>query len=473
LKLPGFIGPTYTSLSPNVDAERTVNLYPEIQESPGAKARIVLYPTPGLSLLSTPGGNGRTLFSQDGRCFIATGNTFFEIYADGSGDFWGGIADDGLPATISSNGTQLFITSGGLGYIFTLSTNVLEQIAAPGFPDNVSHGAFIDGYFIALKRGTRTFQISGLFDGFSWDALDKGTISAASDNLVALIADHRELWLLGSKTIEVYYNSGNPDFPFDLIQGSLIEQGCIAPFSVAKIDNTIFWLGGNEQGAGIVWRAQGYLPQRVSNHAVETAFQSYGNITDAVAYTHQDKGHSYYTLWFPAADKTWRYDVATGMWHELGYWDGNAYLAHWGCTHTYCFGQHLLADRRNGNIYVMTPLVFDDAGTTVRRMRQAPHLSGEQLWNFYKMFQLDLQAGVGLTQGQGSDPQVALSWSDDGGHRWSNEYWVSAGKLGDYAHRSIWRRLGKSRDRIFRIVVTDPVFWVLIDAFIDIEQGIS
>lgn len=472
MRLPNFIGATYSTPSPNVDCERCVNFYPEIQESAGAKARLALFPTPGLRLFSQPGGRGRTLFSQDGRCFNATGGLFVEIDGNGNSTAYGALADDGRPATICSNGTQLLITSGGFGYLFELATNTLTQLV-DGFPADVSHGTYLDGYFVVIPRGGRRFYISAILDGTSWDPNDFGQRTAASDDIVAIIADHRELWLIGSKTTEAYYNSGNPNFPLDPIQGSLQPQGIIAPFGFAQLDNTLFWVGANENGAGVVWRATGYTAQRVSNHAVEAAIQSYGDISDCIAYAHQDRGHSYLTLWFPRADKTWRYDVSTGLWHELGAWDGNAYTAHWAVTHTYCFGKHLVADRRNGNVYWMDASFLDDAGTYIRRMRQAPHLSNEQLWSFYKQFQLDLQAGVGLTQGQGSDPQVMLQWSDDGGHVWSNEYWTSAGKIGEYTHRSIWRRLGRSRDRVFRVVVTDPVYWVLIDAYIDLEAGTS
>lgn len=108
-----------------------------------------------------------------------------------------------------------------------------------------------------------------------------------------------------------------------------------------------------------------------------------------------------------------------------------------------------------------------------RRQRRAPHLSREQLWNFYSQFQLDLEAGVGLTTGQGSDPQIMLRWSDDGGHTWSDEHWVSAGDRGHYKHRAIWRRLGRSRDRVFEVTVSDPVAWNLLQAFLQVEPGTS
>lgn len=107
----------------------------------------------------------------------------------------------------------------------------------------------------------------------------------------------------------------------------------------------------------------------------------------------------------------------------------------------------------------------------IRRVRQSPHLSDEQVWLFFSQFQLDVETGRGLTTGQGVDPMVMLQWSDDSGHTWSHELWVSAGEQGDYARRAMWRRLGKSRQRTWRIVVTDPVAWHLLDAYVEVVKG--
>lgn len=107
----------------------------------------------------------------------------------------------------------------------------------------------------------------------------------------------------------------------------------------------------------------------------------------------------------------------------------------------------------------------------MRRLRRSPHLSADGLWAFYQRFQLDLEAGVGLIDGQGEDPQLMLRWSDDGGHTWSDEHWTTAGRLGAYAQRAIWRRLGRSRDRIFEVTISDPVKVAWIGAWLDVESG--
>ncbi len=89
------------------------------------------------------------------------------------------------------------------------------------------------------------------------------------------------------------------------------------------------------------------------------------------------------------------------------------------------------------------------------------------------MLQLDMEVGLGLATGQGSDPQVMMRWSDDGGKTWSNEYMRSAGKQGEYKKRIIWRRLGRGRDRIFEFVVSDPIAFSIIDGWITTRLGNS
>jgi len=487
MQFPGFCGKSYRSQSPFANIERTVNFYPEIQEVPSSKARIVLAPTPGLALFATAGnGPVRGSFEQNGRAFCVSGDKFYEVFGNGTVTEIGTVGNDGLPATIDSNGVQLFITSGGNGYIYTFATSAFTQIVAAGFP-GASMGAFLDGYFIALKPDSRQINVSALYDGLTWNASESTVLSQSTDNIRSMIVDHRQLWLFGGQKTHVYENVGNPNFPFEptLSPGSQVEHGIAAAFSLARLDNTVFFLGSDERGAGIVWRLEGYIPRRISDHGVEFAFQGYSRIDDAIAWTYQDKGHMFYVLYFPTADKTWVYDIAADAWHERTWFGGtpNQEHAHRGRCHFFAFWHHLVGDRENGKIYRMSSDLLDDDGQLIRRIRQAPHLSNEQKWIYYKMLQLDLQAGIGLDgiapptppapDPVGYNPKVILQYSDDSGNTWSPERAVSAGKLGEYRAQVQWYRLGRARDRVFRIIVTDPVHWTIIQAFLDFKLGIS
>ena len=367
---PGFVGSSGTVRSINVGAERTVNWF--VQQPPGTpKATAWLVPTPGLAPFAVLGGGRadgpvRALFAQDGRAFAVGGAGFYEVFASGQTVRHGFVDQDATPATISSNGSnghQLLITSGGENYIFDLNTNTLTLLVGGGTgpPTPTKMSCFSDGYFIALKRDSNEFHISALYDGLLWDPLDVFQVSTVADQLVALVENHRDLWLLGTQTSSVWANTGDADTPYQPVPGVKIDMGCAAAFSAVRADNTLLWLGQSEHGDRVVWRANGYTPQRVSDHAVEYALSHAARIDDAVAFSYQEEGHTFYVLWVPDLANvrtwgtTWVYDVATGQWHERALWDTIAldWQPHLARNHAFGFGRHLVGDRLSPAIYAM------------------------------------------------------------------------------------------------------------------------
>jgi hypothetical protein len=280
---------------------------------------------------------------------------------------------------------------------------------------------------------------------------------------VAINVDHREAWLFGSDSVEVWYDAGGVDFPLVRIQGAFNEIGCAAPFSVAKLDNSLFWLGQDARGQGIVYRANGYNGVRVSTHAVEYAIAQYGVISDALAYTYQQEGHTFYVLTFPSANATWVYDAATQAWHERAGLTNGEFTRHRSNCQCNFKGSIIVGDFENGNIYTFDLQTYADNGSAqkwLRSWRALPTGTNNLKRTAHHTLQLDCETGVGLSTGQGSDPQAMLRWSDDGGHTWSNEHWSPMGAIGKYGHRVFWRRLGmtlKLRDRVYEVSGTDPV----------------
>lgn len=359
--LPGVCGGLGTVQSPNVNAERSVNWMPFA--APGKpKAAPWMPATPCVEpFVVLDNGPIRALFAQDGRCFAVGGTSFYEIFANHTVALRGSTALDGRPATISSNGTngnQLFITSGGNGYIYDLTLNTISAITDPDFPDPVEMGWFSDGYFGALKRGTNQFQTSALFDGTTWDALDVYQISTTSDLVIAQIVSHRELYTFGSYWTSVWQDTGGTTI-YTPIGGVSIEMGCAAAYSAVNIDNTVMMLGQNPSGARMVYKFNGYTPVRVSNDAVEFRMSEYPRVSDAIAWVYQEAGHTFYVLYLPAVPQsryghtTLVFDVTTGEWHERALW--NTDTAQWvpdvGRCHCYVFDQHLVGSRANGTIY--------------------------------------------------------------------------------------------------------------------------
>lgn len=477
MNFPGFIGPTYRSQSVIAGAETCMNFYPEAPESSG---RAALYPVPGFdTLVTATEAPGRGLFSRDGRAFSATAHVLYEIDSDFDLTNRGPIIYDSNPVQFFTNGDggdQMMVVSGNHAYILDLNSNVLSDELTGAY-----QGGFLDGFFLALDRATSTLQISALRDGTTWDATQVALRSARPDKWQSMIVSGGVIWLFGTETSEVWFNTGLSPFPFALIGGAVVECGILAPFSAASLGPSPVWLGQSKDGIGIVYRAGGnFAPERISNHSVETALRQYADagadLTAAVAWTYQEEGHHFYCLNIADADATWCYDAATNLWHERGYWDvvNARYLASRAQFHAYAHNAHIVADRSTGAIYQQSLLVHTDVGGAVmRRVRRAPHLVKEHRLITYNEFRLDVETGLGLVTGQGSDPRVQLRLSRNAGKTYWNAMSVSAHKKGDYDRVVQWDRLGDARDAVFECVFTDPIPWRVSGAYLDFVVGRS
>lgn len=475
---PGFIGGSFEAQSGTFDSQRTVNWYMEKAEGEGPSSRKALFPVPGVMSLGTPtgtGGPGRGHFYSDGREFAVVGHLLFEILENGVFTFRAGIPDTGDVVTFASNGDgggELFITSGRDGYVYTLATDTLALVAA--MVDKADMGDHLDGYFLALDSLTSTFYASALLDGTTWDTGTQfAQRSAAPDPWVAMKVLQRYVWLLGTQTSEVWYNSGAA-FPFELHPSGLINYGCAAPRSVAVGDGALYWLGASKIGAGFVMRTTGFTPEVISTPALELAIGEYNKIDDAYGECYSELGHTFYVLSFPTQGITWVYDSRTGQWHERGTWvsERATYTSWRPRYHAFAFGQHRMLDAEGPSVYHLSRAYGTDVDDRpIRRLRRAPHLQQELQRIWYTAFELDLEPGLGLTTGQGSNPQVALRYSNDGGKTWGPEIWRSAGARGDYGKRVRWNRMGQARRRVFEVVVTDPIPWSLTNAYLEIERA--
>lgn len=463
MRYPGFVGPTYTLRSPFMSADRCVNLYPELNELQNAKNREIgtLVGRAGEKLLATLGtGPIRGMyFTSTGRLLVVSGYGVYRVDSDWSYVLAGSLATSSGPVSIADNGLQAMIVDGAHGYIITFATAEQIQISSDGF-SGADRVTFQDGYFIINNPGTGQFGLSALYDGTSWDPLDFATAEGEPDNLLCGLSNNRQLWLFGTQTIEVWWNTGDADFPFARIDGAFIAIGCGATFTPQKFANTVIWLSDQ----GIVYSANGFSPQRISNLAVELAIKNSGDFSAATAWSYTDNGHWFYCLDIPGLDSTWVYDLSTGQWHERTWTDGNGVESKQrGRTYALAYDTHVVGDFENGNIYALDMDTYSDNGSIITRTRTAPHLSQDLQRIFVSQAQLDMQIGVGLDgTTQGTDPQVMLRVSRDGGFNWGNERWVSAGKIGNTRARAIWRRLGQGRDIMMEVKMTDPVRPVIL-----------
>jgi len=494
-----------------------VNLYPEAIPE-GGKEAAFLQRCPGLRKIATAGiGPVRGLWAFKDQLYAVSGNKFYQLdnitYVPTELGSVGGAG----PVSMADNGTQLFIAANGSSYIWNSSTKVFKPITDPDFPGAVTVG-FIDGYFVFNEPNSQKLWVTSLYDGDAIDPLDFASAEGNPDNIVALIVDHREVWVFGTNTVEVWYDSGAADFPLQRIQGAFNEIGLAAAFSLAKMDNRLFWLGADARGHGMVYVANGYTGRRISTHAVEWQIQSYGDLTGAIGYTYQQDGHSFYMLTFPTANggkgATWCYDAATEMWHERAGLVNFEFTRHQTNCQQYFQDQNIVGDAYNGNIYVFDTDVYSDNTQSqkwLRSWRALPTGQNDLTRSAHHALQLDCETGVGLTApgpgfvnilateilediltedlvntlllsegpeglGIGTDPQIMLRWSDDGGHTWSNEHWRSLGRRGEYGTRVYWQRLGmtvKLRDRVYEVSMTDPVKIAILGAELHSSRSAS
>ena len=330
-----------------------------------------------------------------------------------------------------------------------------------------------DNYFVYNKPDSQLWAASDLLSPIT-DPLSFASKDGSPDDLVSIIVDRREVYLLGEMSSEVWINSGAVPFPFTRIPGTSTQQGIAAQYSMSRMGNSFAYVSKNNRGEAMIVRMNGYFPERISTHAVETTLVNQ-NVSNALAWTYQLEGHEVYVVTFPSIGTnglTWAYDNTTGLWHKWLYRNNqNQFERHRGNCCAFFNQQVLVGDYENGKIYQLGRNFYTDDGQTIRRIRRAPHITTDLQRQYFHELQIQFQPGVGVSTGQGDDPQAMLRWSNDGGSTWSNEYWTTIGKQGKYLNRAIWRRLGFSRDKVFEVSISDPVKAVIISANLKAEAG--
>jgi len=535
----GFIGGSYTDSTVNVDAQRSMNVYPEADESGHGKGRAKLVGTPGLlafgSALPTSPircilAAGSRLNSQS-RLFVVAGAILYEVSSTGTIiSTRGNVGNDGQPAQMFVNGNQLMIVSAGIAYIdngvtlaqasfvaargtlfvsatgsgisqlvwisgdvfsgtyvgqtltiggspfvvqsvqdplqLTVTGNVLPAGGTLTYTANVAvtarSGAFLDHYFIVHVPGTKQFNISALDDGTSWNGLDVGVKESDAYNIGRVFVDHQDLWLFGEEQSEVWKNTGRATFPLE--RQVTIAQGIAAPWSPVPLMNGVAWLALDSRGGPMAVLAQGFQPKRISTFAIESAWRGYTTVADSIGFAYRENGHEFWQISFPTANATWVYDATTNFWHERGWWNGAANTQHRANCHAYQFGAHIVGDYSTGQLYKMGLVYLDDAGTAINRERTAPHTATENKWIQIQRLTLDMETGLGAS------PVVTLELSRDGGHTYGAVHSLTAGVLGDYKARVVYRRLGRARDFVARVRTAATTKVTFVGAYVDIGK---
>lgn len=339
---------------------------------------------------------------------------------------------------------------------------------------------YSDSYFIVMFANSNKFQMSQVLDGTTWPGLLVNEVSVFADNIASIIVNHREPWIMGSLHSQPYQDTGSLEV-FDVIPGTLIEKGCAATFVTCRLDNSIFWVDQDERGALSAWRSNGYTPSRISTYAVETDLKTnpQANIQAMTSYAYVDAGHIFWVLYVPGSQWSWCYDVVEALWHKRASWNvqSGTWGPHFSWNHSYAFGMHLVGDWNSGNLYQMSMANLTDSGADIQRLRRSPTILNEMARIYHAELTIDFDTGQGpqppLTNGAGEPrpPQAVLRFSDNRGKTWSNQHVQGCGFDGQYNARVIFRRLGQSRYRVYELRMSDPIPWIIVDAYLRLGEG--
>lgn len=465
-----FANESYMSRSLPLSAQRCLNAFVEM-EDPEAKSQQPLFGAPGLTARAICGvGPVRWGYVCKGVTYFVSGSDFYSVVGDTATKLNGTIVIGGIDAvSIADNGSQICIVAGGAGYIYTIDSGNFEQISDPNFyPARTV--AYFDTYFVFDKIGTNEFFVSAPNNGLVYDGLMFASAEAESDLITGVATNLELLFVFGQKHIEMWYDAGTPDFPFQRYAGGVISRGCVSPYSIIRQDDALFFLCTD----GRFYRLQGSTPIPISTPPIENLIATSQALNRAFCFTYTLQGHKMVHLTIPDINASLVWDIQSNRWHEreskdetgasIGRWRGN-------CA-TQTPNEILIGDYLSGNIMLLDWNAYTELGNIMQLSVTSAPIHSDKKRVFISRLEFDFEQGVGTTSGQGEDPVVMMDISKDGGRTWTLlQPWRQLGKIGEYFKRQRFLRLGQARVFVFRITITDPVKRVMIQAHADISVG--
>ena len=484
-------GGPYQSRSVIASAQRAINVYSETNpQDSQAPVAVTIYPTPGLKLLATaPNIQGyRGCYrATNGDLYVCVGPKVYYVNSSWQFTLLGTIAEAATPVSFTDNGIVVVLVDGTTtAYCIDITPPAISTVPVPrtwgvvGDPNYLGSNFvdYIDTFFVFNQPGTFNLYLSRsevsfamLTDttaGTAFDPLYIAAKSGSADAIQRVLVVYRTVWPIGTLTTEGWIDSGAADFPLQALPGVFIEHGCVAPFSVARHDKNAYWLSQDRDGHAIVVKIDGYSVVRVSTHAIESIFQTYNIITDAIGFTFQQEGHVFYIITFPNANVSWGVDLQSGQWFQWAYTDPDGNLIrHRANACAFAYGKNVVGDWQNGKLYALQSDVFTDDGQPIVRIRSFPHLIEKGDRVSYTSFTADIQVGTDVGSMTDNPPQISLRWSDDRGVTFGNAVLQSMGSEGQYLTSVQWNKLGMARDRVFELSWSSAVNWSLNGAFIE------
>lgn len=499
----------YISPYNSIGREVCQNLYVERSQSETSKAQYFYLKIPGMKLINDTSATIDTI--NHGACrgiitiaanktYVVNGSGFYQLYKDGSKALLGTLTTNTGTVSMTENGYQLILVDGSAGWIFNYVDQSFVRITDEYFPGNTegdlapTHVTYIDTYFIVNVPNKNQYLWSNTYyqndngndynplvpNGY-WNALQMGQKMGKPDIVSSLIDCTNMLWLFGNNSIEVHYDTGDYNGQlFARYEGAIIEVGCSAPYSPARYANNIFWLGADKTGTVGVFTNNGMTPQRISTRGIEQIIEFMENSTDCIGFTYSQAGHTFYVMQFPTSNKTLVYDLVTQAWHERTHLDNNTgSIGMWkGMYSAFNWSENLIGHSSYSSYYYLSTTYYqndDPDGTGVnyiKCVKTTPIEFNNGMLNKFNSVQVMFRQGVGLNTNTpeqiGKNPECQIAFSNDAGESYSNERTGFIGMQGQYQYRTRLTTLGVSRNRVWRITITDPVQIILVGLLVDV-----
>lgn len=459
---------SYSLPSKHASGGVLVNCFPEAARS--GKQPLLLRRAPGISAFGEVEGDGigvrgGTYYNDVAYFVIGTG--LYSVDENGAETHInsGGpeITGNGRAYMEGNNAGDLVIVTPENGFGYKYDGSTFDDIDDATFTGWGAGGlGFLDNYFVFPRPDTSQFFNSGL-NAVTFNGLDIASAEGAPGKLLNLIVDHRDIVLAKEKTMELWYDAANsPGSPFSRSPNGFLEIGCGARDSLCKQNNSVHWLANDLTTR----KLSGATPTRTSQHGVESAFQRLSRTTDCYTLPYTQEGHLFVAYIFPFAGRTFVHDETTSEWHErdsLGY-------SHWrpSCI-VQAYGRQIVGDSFSGKLGVLDPDVHTEWGEPQRVSWTYQRVYAERNRVVHRRFELAHNPGEAPLTGQGSAPLATLFISDDGGNTFRARPTRSLGVRGNYTARAVWWNNGMSRDRVYRVDVTDPLPLFVTDTTLDAD----
>lgn len=440
---------------------RLLNCY-AVQAPPEGRSPLVIQGMAGIKSFATiTESPQRAAITLNGTLYSVAGDTFYSVNSAGTPTSIGTLTGTGN-VDIGKNTSQIAILVEPDLWVFDGAT--LTQVSDADFTSRgAKRMAVMDSYGAFIEPDSGRWFICDLDDFTVYDPLDFATAEGAPDNLLSIESNNRQFVLIGEDSIELWDNVGGSGFPFERIPNGFIENGCGAANATCTADNTVYYIDQDR----LARRLEGNVPRRISHDGVEQQWQGYSTIADAEAYSYVHDGHTFVVFRFPTAGATWVYDINTQEWHERESYGHDHWRAAWVVK---AYNKTLVGDTQSGNIGEIDSTTYTEWGDILSREATTGVVYAENRWAFCDRLELDMEVGQGTETGQGLDPVVMLEISDNGGVDFRSLPSRRLGGTGASRTRVHWDGMGRTRERVHKIRVTDPVPFIINAARLDVRQ---